>query len=46
MTLQSKRTLEQIEAEIASVKKELEDVHGTPTEVYARIVRYYRAVKN
>ena len=46
MTLQSKRTLEQIEAEIASVKKELEDVHGTPTEVYARIVGYYRAVKN
>ena len=40
------RTLEQIEKEIADVKKELENVHGTETEVYARIVGYYRAIKN
>ena len=40
------RTLEEIDAEIAQVKKELEDVHGTPSEVYTRIVGYYRSVKN
>ena len=40
------RTLKEIDAEIAEVKKELEDVHGTETEVYARIVGYYRAVRN
>lgn len=41
-----KRTLAQIEAEIAETKAELNDVHGTETEVYARIVGYYRAVKH
>mgnify|MGYP002623909563 FL=1 len=40
------RTLEQIEADIERTKAELESVHGTETEVYARIVGYYRAVKN
>ncbi len=40
------RTLEQIEKEIAETKAELEDVHGTETEVYSRIVGYYRAVRN
>ena len=39
------RTLEQIETEIAETKAELKDVHGSETEVYARIVGYYRAVK-
>ena len=41
-----KRTLAEVDAEIAQVKKELEDVHGEPAEVYARIVGYYRSVKN
>ena len=41
-----KRTLSQIEKEIAETKAELQDVHGTETEVYARIVGYYRAVKH
>lgn len=41
-----KRTLEQIEQEIAETKAALQDVHGTETEVYARIVGYYRAVKH
>ena len=41
-----KRTLAQIESEIEATKKELLDVHGTETEVYARIVGYYRAVKH
>ncbi|MCH5290785.1 MAG: hypothetical protein J1D88_03375 [Treponema sp.] len=40
------RTLEQIEAEIAETKAALQDVHGDRTEVYARIVGYYRAVTN
>ena len=42
----AKRSLEEIDAEIAQVKKELEDVHGTPSEVYTRIVGYYRSVRN
>lgn len=40
------RTLEQINYEIEIIKKELENVHGYQTEVYARIVGYYRSVKN
>lgn len=40
------RTLEQVEQEIAETKAALQNVHGTETEVYARIVGYYRAVKN
>ena len=40
------KTLAEIDKEIADVKKQLADVHGTETEVYARIVGYYRAVKN
>ena len=46
MLVAASRTLEEIDAEIAQVKKELEDVHGTPSEVYARIVGYYRSVRN
>lgn len=42
----AKRTLAQIEAEIAETKAALNNVHGTETEVYARIVGYYRAVRN
>ncbi|MCR4631675.1 MAG: hypothetical protein K5786_08570 [Treponema sp.] len=41
-----KRSLAQIEQEIAETKAALKDVHGTETEVYARIVGYYRAVKH
>jgi ribonucleoside-triphosphate reductase len=44
--MEAKRTLAQIEQEIAETKAALEDVHGTETEVYARIVGYYRAVKH
>lgn len=40
------RSLDQVNAEIAQVQQELSDVHGTQTEVYARIVGYYRAVRN
>lgn len=40
------RTLEAIEAELAAAKNELGKAEGTPTEVYSRIVGYYRSVRN
>ncbi|MBQ0166082.1 MAG: hypothetical protein KBT02_03100 [Treponema sp.] len=40
------RDLETVEAEIARTKEALENVKGTETEVYARIVGYYRSVRN
>ncbi len=40
------KTLEQIEKEIAETKAALENVQGSETEVYARIVGYYRSVRN
>lgn len=42
----SLRTLEEVEKEITETQAALKDVHGTETEVYARIVGYYRAVKH
>jgi hypothetical protein len=41
-----KRTLAEIDSEIAATKEALKDVRGSETEVYARIVGYYRAVRN
>jgi len=41
-----KRDLAAIDAEIAQTKEALNNVHGSETEVYARIVGYYRAVRN
>ncbi|MBN2051332.1 MAG: hypothetical protein JW760_12845 [Spirochaetales bacterium] len=38
--------LEEIESRIGELKSQLEQVEGTPTEVYSRIVGYYRPVKN
>lgn len=35
-----------IEARIAELRRELQGVEGTPTEVYSRIVGYYRSVRN
>lgn len=40
------RSLEDIENEISQTEKGIEEARGTPTEVYARIVGYYRAVRN
>lgn len=40
------RTVAEIDADIANVKAEMKDVHGSTTEVYARIVGYYRSVRN
>lgn len=39
-------TLAGLEEQIKVTKNELKNVTGTPTEVYARIVGYYRAVRN
>lgn len=38
-------TLLEIECEIAKTNAELQNVHGEPCEVYARIVGYYRNVR-
>ncbi|HOS31099.1 MAG TPA: anaerobic ribonucleoside-triphosphate reductase, partial [Treponemataceae bacterium] len=40
------RDLGAIEADIAHAKEALSQVRGTETEVYARIVGYYRSVRN
>jgi ribonucleoside-triphosphate reductase len=40
------RTLEQIEKELAEAREALHQVQGTTTEVYSRIVGYYRSVRN
>ena len=40
------RTREAIDADIAAAQLELQNVHGSTTEVYARIVGYYRSVRN
>lgn len=40
------RIIAEIDADIAKVKAEMLDVHGTETEVYSRIVGYYRALSN
>ena len=39
-------SIEQINSKISLVKSEIENVKGTECEVYARIVGYYRSVKN
>jgi len=38
--------IKELEKEISNLKKEMEQVEGTTTEVYSRIVGYYRSVKN
>ena len=38
--------IKELETKIADLKNSLETVKGTETEVYTRIVGYYRAVKN
>ncbi len=40
------RTISEIDADIAQTKMALQNVRGTETEVYARIVGYYRSVRN
>lgn len=38
--------IQEIEQKIRTLKEQLETVEGTKTEVYTRIVGYYRSVKN
>lgn len=40
------KTLEQIEADLRRKRAELTEVKGTETEIYSRIVGYYRSLKN
>jgi ribonucleoside-triphosphate reductase len=40
------RSLETVEAEIEATKQALANVKGSETEVYSRIVGYYRSVRN
>ncbi|MDR0598863.1 MAG: anaerobic ribonucleoside-triphosphate reductase [Treponema sp.] len=40
------RNLEVIERELSAAREALSNVRGTPTEVYSRIVGYYRSVRN
>lgn len=40
------RTIAEIDADINNVRAEMQGVHGRTTEVYARIVGYYRSVRN
>jgi anaerobic ribonucleoside-triphosphate reductase len=40
------RTVDEINLEIDKLKKELDNVEGTPSSVFTRIVGYYRAVHN
>lgn len=40
------RTLEAIEADLKAARNDLGKAEGTPTEVYSRIVGYYRSVRN
>ncbi|MCL2008780.1 MAG: anaerobic ribonucleoside-triphosphate reductase [Treponema sp.] len=40
------RNLEAIESDLAAAREALTTVEGTPTEVYSRIVGYYRSVRN
>lgn len=40
------KTLETINREIEALRAELETVEGTETEIYTRIVGYYRSVRN
>lgn len=37
---------QEIEAKIAELKEEMKDVHGTPCEVYSRVVGYLRPVQS
>ena len=36
---------EELQKKLAELKKELNNVKGTPTEIYSRVVGYYRPVQ-
>lgn len=37
---------EEMKAKINEIKEEMQDVHGTPCEVYSRVVGYLRPVQS
>ena len=39
-------TKEELEKQIAEVKEKMKDVHGSPCEVFSRVVGYMRPVQN
>ena len=39
-------SVQEIDERIETLQSELREVEGTPTEIYARIVGYYRSLKN
>jgi len=43
---QALRTVEAIDQEISEKREQLQNAKGTETEVYTRIVGYYRSLKN
>jgi len=38
--------VQQIHVEIAELKEKLDRIHGTPCEIYSRVVGYHRPVQN
>jgi hypothetical protein len=40
------RTIDEINSEITMLNEKLSHIKGTETEVYTRIVGYYRSIKN
>ena len=44
--MKNEMSVQEIDARIAELAEELNQVHGRKTEVYSRIVGYYRAVSN
>ena len=44
--MKRKKSIKNIDKQIKTLKDKLETVRGTETEVYTRIVGYYRAVSN
>ncbi len=38
--------VQQIRVEIAEIEKKLDQLHGTPCEIYSRVVGYHRPIQN
>ena len=40
------RLHDDIRIEIAKIEEQLEQIHGTPCEIYSRVVGYHRPIQN
>jgi len=38
--------VQQIRVEMAKIEKKLDQLHGTPCEIYSRVVGYHRPIQN